>query len=251
MREAKIHPAPIQKDGGGSVTDRRVKKFGGGRKKTGHRIAKGSFLILVLLALEGCKIGQETAQEQPQTERIGNVAHRDKAENKAQEVPEDTGSSSEEKIEDGQEDALHLGQIPMSGEEEQAELTFRIAGEVEDLPQKVQDQIARINKGEQLWKVIGSNDLKDYYALTGTHTVEAQDRDSGQEAVGAGRLTMYVPNLLEGLTDIAVLFYDNAAGKWCLIPAEKVDMEKRTVSMILTGSGTLTVIHRTQGETEE
>lgn len=250
------------------MTDRQAREAGRGRKKPVQCLAKCSLAVWMVLALSACGPGQGSGQGQLEPERIGSVAHR--AEEEVQETPGDTGTgepgtdsmakapgtepngSLENGAEAGQEDVLHLGQIAASEEEEKVtELTFRIAGEAEGLPQAVQDQIARINKGEQLWEVIGSNNLKDYYALTGTHTVEAQDKESGQKAVGAGRLTMYVPNLLEGLKDIAVLFYDDTAGKWCLIPAEKVDMEKRTVSMILTGSGTLTVIHRTQGDTKE
>lgn len=273
------------------MTDRKGNRRARGRShtgpwRTGRALAVWMILLLILTA--GCGAGQEPGQEQLEPERIGSVGHRDKTEEAERgELTEDEGSQEEgsgERTEDegGQEegsgelteeegdrsepsedgigweegrgepsDVLHVGQIVAGGEEEVAELTFRIVGEAEGISQEAADQIARINQGEQLWEVIGSDYLKDYYALTGTHTIAAQDRESGQEAVGAGRLTMYVPNLLEGLTDIAALFYDNAAKTWCLIPAEQVNIEKKTVSLVLTGSGTMTIVHKRQGETKD
>ncbi len=136
-------------------------------------------------------------------------------------------------------------------------LKFRMGSLQEgDVPDEVFEQITRINSGELLAEVVDLEGLEGYFALTGTSTVVAEAKEEGGStetkedgsAAKQGTLTLHVPNLLAGLEDISVLFYGNEAGEWKLIPANKTDMEAKTVSVTLTGSGTLAVVYRRQTE---
>ncbi len=137
-------------------------------------------------------------------------------------------------------------------------LKFRMGSLQEgDVPDEVFEQITRINSGELLAEVVDLEGLEGYFALTGTSTVVAEakeeggsteTKEDGGSAAKQGTLTLHVPNLLAGLEDISVLFYGNEAGEWKLIPANKTDMEAKTVSVTLTGSGTLAVVYRRQTE---
>lgn len=112
------------------------------------------------------------------------------------------------------------------------------------LPQEVIDAAEAINQGEALDQTVGVEELKGYYALTTTHVIIARDKQTEKESTGSGRLILYVPNLVEGLSDVSVLFYDCAEGEWRVIPAEMVDAAGKRVSVIINGSGVVTTVHR-------
>lgn len=142
------------------------------------------------------------------------------------------------------------GSIPVeTGEIEETDLNLKfrlVTGEeaLSGLPEEVAHQVNAINGGEAPAQAIGSKELKGYYALVATYTVVGEDEASGEETRGSGRLTLYIPNLLEGLEEISFLYYDKAERIWRVIPAEQVDPAAKTVSAILPGSGTLTVVYR-------
>lgn len=130
---------------------------------------------------------------------------------------------------------------------EDGRLEFSVAGNEEalaGLPKEVLAQIEGINAGEPLRDVIDSVELEDCYALVATYNIVARDPESKEEKTGKDSLTLYIPNLLKGLSDVSALFYDKAEGEWRIIPAEKVDTDAKTVTVTLTGSGTMTVIYR-------
>lgn len=181
-----------------------------------------------------------------------------KSEDRTEHVMEGSAENTDESKEISSEEAS--GTIEEDSKEALAgenvvKLKFRMGSLQEgDVPDEVFDQITRINSGETLTEVIPLEGLEGYFALTGTNTViaEAQtkeeDEETGTHVVGQGNLTLHVPNLLAGLEEISVLFYENETGKWKLIPASKTDTEAKTVSVTLTGSGTLAVVYRRQTE---
>ena len=158
--------------------------------------------------------------------------------------PTGEGNSGEEDPEEKEagEASPEAGQNPS----EESNLTFRLTGGPSGLPEEIQEQIAQINKGIPPSDVLGETVPEGYYALVATYTVTAQDKETGEESTGNGRLTLYVPNLVEGLEDVTILCYDNVSGQWKLLPVESMNTEKKTLSVMLTGSATLTVIYRRQ-----
>ena len=114
------------------------------------------------------------------------------------------------------------------------------------LPQEVLAAVEAINAGKSLAEATGMTELEGYFALTTTHMFIAKDEETGEEATGSGRLTVYVPNLLDGLKDVSALFYDCAGGQWRVIPAERVDAANKRISVTLDGAGVMTTIYRAE-----
>lgn len=229
----------------GNYRDMRMGKMRVGKHSVCGRkvrcLSVGILLMAILAGMSGCgpaEDGQETG-----TGGQGDVAA-DEAESVSleQEPDSDDAKKPQEKAteEQGWMDSPE-------DKEEWYNLTFVLAdGEkaLAGLPQEVAGQITGLNAGEALEVAVGLDDLEGYSALIGTHAITAIDKESGQEGTGMGRLTMYVPNLLESLQDVSVLFYDYADGSWKKLPAETMDADAKTVTVILTGSGIMTVIYR-------
>lgn len=112
------------------------------------------------------------------------------------------------------------------------------------LPENVVSAINEINAGKPLNEAVQNLDLTGYNALTGTHAIITMDANTGAVKTGAVEVSLYVPNLVENLANVQVLFYDNATGQWELLPAVKVDPVTKTVAVNVPGSGTLSVVYK-------
>lgn len=112
------------------------------------------------------------------------------------------------------------------------------------LPENVVSAINEINAGKPLNEAVQNLDLAGYNALTGTHAIVTMDANTGAVKTGAVEVSLYVPNLVENLANVQVLFYDNATGQWELLPAVKVDPVTKTVAVNVPGSGTLSVVYK-------
>jgi hypothetical protein len=112
------------------------------------------------------------------------------------------------------------------------------------LPENVVSAINNINAGKPLTEAVQNLDLTGYNALTGTHAIVTMDANTGAVKTGAVEVSLYVPNLVDNLANVQVLFYDNATGQWQLIPALKVDPVTKTVAVNVPGSGTLSVVYK-------
>lgn len=158
------------------------------------------------------------------------------ADGRAQADGESDGASQQEEG-DGQ----------TAGEQKEASLVFTMGSDSDAallVSQDVLDQVAAINQGESLAEVTGMEELENYYALTTMHIILAKDRETGEEAMGSGTLSLYVPNLLKSLKDVSALFYDLEEQEWRLVAIDVVDAPNKRVSMTLNGSGMLTTIYR-------
>lgn len=164
------------------------------------------------------------------------------------EVPEGSFEAPEKSSEVSKASSEVLEADEGDSEKIGARLTFSLGGDASTagVPQEILEQVEAINGGEPPASAVGMDELEGYYALIATHTIIGKDAETGEEVTGRGKLTFYVPNLLEGLADVSALFYDRAAGQWEVLPVEQ-DTEAKTVSVMLPGSGILTVIYRRQG----
>lgn len=176
----------------------------------------------------------------------------DAAEEGSQEASAENRGEASQEMPDGktQETSPQEASQTSGGDSQEAgvELAFSMGGDASTIgiPQDALEQVAAINAGEPPADAVGLEGLEGYYALIATHTIIGKDEETGKEVTGSGELTFYVPNLLEGLEDVSVLFYDRAAGQWEILPVEQMDTAAKTVSVVLTGSGILTVIYRRQ-----
>jgi len=112
------------------------------------------------------------------------------------------------------------------------------------LPSQVVSTINEINSGKNLAEVVKDVDVTGYNALTGTHAIITKDAATGQIKDTPTEVSLYVPNLVAGLNNVEVLFYNNVTGKWILLPAVKVDPVTKTVAVNIPGSGTLSVVYK-------
>lgn len=116
--------------------------------------------------------------------------------------------------------------------------------QTEGLPETAVAAINAINSGQNLAEAVKDVNLDGYNALTGTHAIITKDAVTGEVKTGNVEVSLYVPNLVEGLGNVEVLFYDNATGMWKLLPAAKVDPATKTVAVNIPGSGTLSVVYK-------
>lgn len=164
----------------------------------------------------------------------------------AGEAGQSLSGDSEQEEQEAQKGALQED-AQNSEEKSGIRLTFSMGSDgyaEKVLPQEVLAAVEAINAGKSLAEATGMTELEGYFALTTTHMFIAKDEETGEEATGSGRLTVYVPNLLDGLTDVSALFYDCAGGQWRVIPAERVDAANKRISVTLNGSGVMTTIYR-------
>lgn len=132
------------------------------------------------------------------------------------------------------------------------------------LPSEAVEQITKVNGGQAISSVIGQvYDLRavsmkagerpnlgatvstqGYKALGAGIAVVTKDAATGAVQDTATEMPLYVPNLLENLGDLCIMFYDNATGQWMILPLTKVDYASKTVFATLPGSGTAYVTYR-------
>lgn len=210
------------------------------RKKTAIYMLIAAILILIgsIYMLFFGKTGFLNAERRAESAVSSGEKENGSGEEK-QETSDDTAQTSQREA--AQEN------VQTAEGNESVRLTFSMGSDEyaeKILPQEVLDAVEAINRGESLAKATGMTELEGYFALTTTHMIIAKDEETGEEATGSGRLTIYVPNLLDGLTDVSALFYDCAGGQWRVIPAEAVDAANKRISVTLNGTGVMTTIYR-------
>ena len=123
--------------------------------------------------------------------------------------------------------------------------TFAVgSAETAGLPSAVVAAINGINTGSDLATAVGNAELSGYAALTTTAAVVLEDSTTKSVANKEATVTLYIPNLVEGLQNVKILYYENATGLWKVIDPAAIDFSKKTVTFTMYGSGTVTVIHK-------
>lgn len=119
--------------------------------------------------------------------------------------------------------------------------THAVAG----LPNGIAETIGAINRNKtELTKAGTGLDLTGYNALIGTNAVMTYKAGTTVEKTGNVTIDIYVPNLVAGLGDVEVLFYNNMTGKWQLIKPSSVNTAKKTITVTIPNSGTISVIYK-------
>ena len=112
------------------------------------------------------------------------------------------------------------------------------------LPASVVSSINGINSGSTLSQVVPGVDLTGYNALIGTHALMTRDNATNAEKTGNVEFPLYVPNLMDGLGTVQVLFYDNFLGQWRLITPNRIDTAAKTLWVTVPNSGTISVVYK-------
>ena len=115
---------------------------------------------------------------------------------------------------------------------------------VSGLPEDVVSSIQAINSGNSLTQAGTGLDLNGYNALVGTTAVMTYQAGTRVEKTGATDLPLYVPNLVEGLGTVQVLFYNNMTSKWELLTPTSLDAANKMIHVTSPNSGTFSVIYK-------
>lgn len=122
-----------------------------------------------------------------------------------------------------------------------------IAGDeraVAGLPDSTVTTINGINSGSPLSGVVPGTNLDGYNALISTHAIVTRDAATDTEKAGMVEVPLYVPNLVDGLGEVQVLFYNNLTGTWTVIQPNRVDATSKTIWFNIPNSGTFSVIYK-------
>lgn len=115
---------------------------------------------------------------------------------------------------------------------------FASDAEVKDLlPSYAAEDVFTINAGTKaLFQVIGTPDLVGYNPLIPVQTVVTDSTEPTN-------MSVYVPNLVEGLTNVKILYFDPDTKQWetTVVP---VDFATKTVSVSLKSGTPFTVIYK-------
>ena len=111
------------------------------------------------------------------------------------------------------------------------------------LPAQTVAAINAINAGTALTEAVKDVDLSGYSALTSVQAIVTKDVSTNQPKTGEVAVSLYVPNLVQGLNNVQVLFYDNATGLWKLINPANVDVANKKITVNISGSGSFSVIY--------
>ena len=112
------------------------------------------------------------------------------------------------------------------------------------LPAQTVAAINAINAGNTLADVVKDVDLNGYSALTSVQAIVAKDVNTNQPKTGEVAISLYVPNLIQGLNNVQVLFYDNATGLWKLVNPANVDVANKKITVNISGSGSFSVVYK-------
>lgn len=115
---------------------------------------------------------------------------------------------------------------------------------VSGLPENVAATIQAINSGSSLAQAGTGLDLNGYNALVGTTAVMTYQAGTRVEKTGATNMPLYVPNLVDGLGTVQILFYNNMTAKWELLTPTSVDVANKMVHVTIPNSGTFSVIYK-------
>ena len=101
-----------------------------------------------------------------------------------------------------------------------------------------------INAGQTLSQVVPDVNLEGYNALIGTHAIMAREVGTATEKLGSAQVPLYIPNLIDGLGTVQVLYFNNHTGRWELLNPTRIDIASKTLWVTIPGSGTLSVVYR-------
>ena len=98
------------------------------------------------------------------------------------------------------------------------------------------EKIETINAGvEPLYRTIGTTNMVGYVPLAPVQAAVV----SGESTV-----TMYVPNLIEGLNDIQVLIYNQNTHTWELGAPAAINYATKEISVTLSGTTPFTIVYK-------
>ena len=110
--------------------------------------------------------------------------------------------------------------------------TYQNAGLAWDVIEKIET----INAGvEPLYRTIGTTDMVGYVPLAPVQAAVVS---------GEATVTMYVPNLIEGLNDVQILIYNQNTHSWEKVAPAAINYATKEISVNLSGTTPFTIVYK-------
>lgn len=114
------------------------------------------------------------------------------------------------------------------------------------LSASVVEKINTINNGvEPIYRTIGTPELVGYSALTPVTTVNAAPSAKDPQT-GIVAMSVYIPNLIEGLNDVKILYFNRATGLWETMTPVAVDFATKQVTLNIADQTPFTLIYKSK-----
>lgn len=115
----------------------------------------------------------------------------------------------------------------------------------ETFPQKVVETINTINSGTTpLYRAIGTPEVVGYNPLIPVQTLVTEDAATQVKKTDPVTVTLYVPNLVENLNNVQILYYNDTTKKWEFMAPAAVDFATKQISVQLKGDTPFTVVYK-------
>ena len=102
-----------------------------------------------------------------------------------------------------------------------------------------------MNKGADLNSLgIKNLDLSGYKLLNKTRAIMTYEKGTKIEKKGNTTITLSVPNMKSGLSNVQILFFNNMTGRWQTITPVRVDGTHKQVTVTIPNSGTVAVMYK-------
>lgn len=107
------------------------------------------------------------------------------------------------------------------------------------------ETIKTINAGTTpLYRAIGTTTVVGYSALAPIQVMAAADLTTGQAVTQPVALSMYVPNLIQGLGDIQVLYYNKTTKAWELVAPSAIDYATKQITVNVADGTPFTIVYK-------
>lgn len=126
------------------------------------------------------------------------------------------------------------------------EIRFASNEEVkESFSQNVVETINTINSGTTpLYRAIGTPETVGYNPLIPVQTLVMTDAATQTKVDERVTVSLYVPNLVEGLNDVQLLYYNTVTKKWEFMAPSAIDYATKQVTVTLGSDTAFTVVYR-------
>ncbi|MEF9940587.1 MAG: hypothetical protein RR768_10790 [Clostridium sp.] len=113
------------------------------------------------------------------------------------------------------------------------------------LSAQVTETVEEINSGTRpLYQAIGTPLAVGYSALTPIQSIIATDITTQTAATAPVSLTFYIPNLMQGLNNIQILYYNQTSKSWEMMAPTAIDFATKQVTVGLPGSTPFTIVYK-------
>lgn len=115
----------------------------------------------------------------------------------------------------------------------------------ESFSQTVVETINTINSGTTpLYRAIGTPETVGYNPLIPVQTLVVTDAATQTKLEEKVTVSLYVPNLVEGLNDVQLLYYNTVTKKWEFMAPLAIDYATKQVTVTLGSDTAFTVVYK-------